>query len=169
MAPLNVLIIGAGKISRRHAAAWKKLTSGRIHITDTVESRSRQLAEEFEIEACVDPLESITSLEIDIVDVCVPTPFHSQYVLAALAEGCHVFVEKPLCLSTAEATKIVAAAQEADRHVQVGYLFRHHPTYQQVQQWLREGLLGEPHMALVRMGGRGSAAAWKHRRADGGG
>ncbi len=168
MESVNVLIVGAGKISRRHAAAWKGLTCGRVYVADIDPSRAVELAEELGIEAHED-VETALTVDVDVVDVCVPTPFHSQFVLDGLRSGKHVFVEKPLCLTGDEADDIVRVARESGKQVQVGYLFRHHPTYQQVKLWLADGLVGEPHMALVRMGGRGSAAAWKHRRADGGG
>lgn len=47
---------------------------------------------------------------IDAVSVCVPTPLHVEIALAALDQGKHVLVEKPVALSVAEAQPIVTAA-----------------------------------------------------------
>lgn len=169
MESLGVLIVGAGKIAARHAAAWQALAPGPIGVTDVVGENARLFAEDRGMEWIPDPLEAVRQSGQEIVDICVPTPFHAEYVLGALEAGKHVFVEKPLCLQRSEADRILLAAQEAGRHVQVGYLFRYHPAFLQTAEWLSAGLIGQPHLVLVRMGGRGSAAAWKHHKDEGGG
>ena len=170
MESVGVLIVGAGKIAGRHAAAWQSLTSGRVAVADAVEERARLFAEKLPgLSWESDPDAALERAEYDIIDICVPTPFHSHYALAALAAGKHVFGEKPLCDDVADAHRILEAARSSARHVQVGYLFRFHPSFIQVSDWLKAGLIGQPHMVLIRMGGRGSAALWKHRAGEGGG
>ncbi len=170
MESVGVLIVGAGKIAGRHASAWQSLTSGKVAVTDVVETRAKQFAENLPgLGWEPEPNTALGRAEYEIIDVCVPTPFHSHYVFAALASGKHVFVEKPLCDDVGDAQQILEAAHSSGRHVQVGYLFRFHPSFIQVSDWLRAGLIGNPHMVLIRMGGRGSAALWKHRSGEGGG
>ena len=52
----------------------------------------------------------IGNADVDIVDICVPTPDHADIVCAALAAGKHVFCEKPLCRDAAQMKRIAAAA-----------------------------------------------------------
>lgn len=52
---------------------------------------------------------------------------HAEEALAALRAGKHVFVEKPLCTTIAEADALAEAAQQADRVLQVGYMKMHDP------------------------------------------
>ena len=165
----SVLIVGAGKIAERHMKAWRELTTGDIGVYDVASDRAQAMARTLAGLHVTDSGEAISSDQYSIVDVCVPTPYHCEYVLQALAARRHVFVEKPLCLARAEAEEIVAAAERADRHVQVGYLLRHYPAFIQVAKWVAASLIGPLYLVMTRMGGRGSAAAWKHRRADGGG
>ena len=51
--------------------------------------------------------------DVDVVDICVPTPDHAEIVCAALSAGKHVFCEKPLCRDAAQMKKIIAAAKKA--------------------------------------------------------
>src|SRR4029077_18687464 len=81
-----------------------------------------------------------------------------------------------LCESAAEAEEISALAARSRRIGVVGYVYRHAPVFQQVGSILdgaaengRSAVLGQISVALMRIGGRGSAAVWKHRKADGGG
>ena len=57
---------------------------------------------------------------VDLVDLCVPTPLHPEQSVAALKAGKHVLCEKPLALSSAQAQRIVRAAEVGARHVHAG-------------------------------------------------
>jgi predicted dehydrogenase len=64
---------------------------------------------------------------LDAVVVCSPHGTHAEIVLAALDAGLHVFVEKPMCITLADADAIVAARDRAGKVVQVGTMKRYDP------------------------------------------
>src|SRR5262249_1624295 len=64
---------------------------------------------------------------LDAVVVCSPHGTHAEVVLAALDAGLHVFVEKPMCITLADADSIVAARDRAGKGVQVGTMRRYPP------------------------------------------
>ena len=64
---------------------------------------------------------------VDAVVVCSPHGTHARVVLDALAAGVHVFVEKPMCITLADADAIVAARDSAEKVVQVGTMKRFDP------------------------------------------
>jgi predicted dehydrogenase len=68
--------------------------------------------------------------------VCSPDATHAEIVLDALAAGLHVLVEKPLCLTTEDADRIVAARDGSALVVQVGYMKRFDPAYEALQDEL---------------------------------
>ena len=65
------------------------------------------------IKGYTDPREMIGNAEVDVIDVCLPTPAHVEVVTAALAAGKHVLCEKPMARTAADARKIAAAAASA--------------------------------------------------------
>jgi len=166
---VRIGVIGAGKIAQRHIAAYRQIGCHEIFIADVNRQIAHQCAAEWEIQDVEDPAALIRRTDLDAIDVCAPTPFHASYVIAALESGKHVFCEKPLCLTTEEAYRIQEAAQCADRIVMTGYLYRFYPAFQFVKNVLDQHIIGSPYMALIRVGGRGSAAPWKHREGQGGG
>lgn len=103
------------------------------------------------------------------MDVCTPTPTHADFITTALRSGKHIFCEKPLARNLDEALEIEEVAAETGRVVMVGYLYRFHPAFQYVYDVLKQGVIGDPYFAQLRLGGRGSHKAWKHNASTGGG
>jgi predicted dehydrogenase len=64
---------------------------------------------------------------LDAVVVTSPAGTHADVVLAALDAGLHVFVEKPMCITVADADAIIAARDRAGKVVQVGTMKRYDP------------------------------------------
>jgi predicted dehydrogenase len=64
---------------------------------------------------------------LDAVVVCSPHGTHAEVVLAALNSGLHVFVEKPMCITLADADAILAARDRTRKVVQVGTMKRYDP------------------------------------------
>src|SRR5262249_38405838 len=65
--------------------------------------------------------------DLDVLAVATPDHLHTAPTLAALERGCHVIVEKPMCLEMEEADRIVAAARERGRVVCVDMHKRYDP------------------------------------------
>jgi len=76
--------------------------------------------------------------------VAVATPAEAHHALAreALMAGKHVFVEKPLALTVAEAEDLCRLAEQLDRRLMVGHLLQYHPAFLALRQLVREGRLG---------------------------
>lgn len=75
--------------------------------------------------------------DIDAVIVC-PAGSHAPASIAAAQAGKHVFVEKPMCYTVAEAEAMVAAARDHGTILQVGYMKRHDPGYVYARDRIRE-------------------------------
>jgi len=90
-------------------------------------------AEEFPdqpVEACYGDsvwADIISKHKPDVLFVATPDHLHAQPILDALAAGCDVITEKPLCLTTSEADQIIAKGKEAGRVVAVDMHKRYDP------------------------------------------
>jgi len=80
----------------------------------------------------------LRSPDVDAVLVTNPHAYHTEVVQAACAAGKHVFVEKPMCLTLAEADAIIAAQARAGVTVQVGYMRRYAPAFVEACCLVRE-------------------------------
>ena len=80
---------------------------------------------------------------IDAVVLATPAVAHAAQAQAALACGKHVFVEKPMALSTADAEAVVAAAARAQKTLMVGHLMLYHPGYERLRELVRGGEIGD--------------------------
>ena len=85
--------------------------------------------------------------DLEAVLVANPDEFHAEAVLAAVAAGKDVLVEKPMCLGLRDCDEIVAAADANGAIVQVGYMRSHAPALAEAKRALGE--LGEIRFARV--------------------
>lgn len=80
---------------------------------------------------------------IEAVVIATETPTHVPLAEAALRAGKHVFVEKPLAPTAADAERLVALADARDRRLMVGHLLRYHPAFRHVEGLVESGELGD--------------------------
>jgi hypothetical protein len=73
---------------------------------------------------------------LEAVVICSPAGTHAEIALAALDAGVHVLVEKPMCITLADADAIVAARDRTGKVVQVGYMKRHDPAVERLYEEL---------------------------------
>jgi predicted dehydrogenase len=81
--------------------------------------------------------------ELDAIAVASSVPSHHPLGLRALAAGKHVFIEKPLAASVADARELVEAAEQAGRLLMVGHLLLFHPALKVVHGLIDSGELGD--------------------------
>ena len=76
--------------------------------------------------------------DVDAVLVANPHAYHSEVVLAALAAGKHVLVEKPMCLTLREADAVIEAQRKTGLTVQVGTMRRYADAFLRAVRLVRE-------------------------------
>jgi len=84
----------------------------------------------------------ILESDVDAVDICLPTEFHCEATLAALARGKHVLVEKPMGLTEGECTEMLAAAGRAGKTLMVAHVLRFWPEYLELRRFFDNAELG---------------------------
>ena len=80
---------------------------------------------------------------LDAVVLAVPAAHHYALAKKALEQGKHVYVEKPMTLSSTDAAHLVELAAERDRILMVGHLLEYHPAVQMLRRLIEAGDLGD--------------------------
>jgi len=80
---------------------------------------------------------------IDAVVVALPAKLHYKIAMEALEAGKHVFVEKPLALSSEECLQLIHMAEKRDRVLMVGHTFEYNPAVNVLKEEVEKGALGE--------------------------
>jgi predicted dehydrogenase len=163
---VDIGVFGCGKIAEKHFNAYEKIDGVNIVATD-IDPEKRSVVEGRDIEWCPDP--EILFDDVDAVDICTPVSTHGELIFDALAADKDIFCEKPLAENADEARAIQQEATQSEGSLIVGYLYRYHPAFEFAQSVLAKDIIGDPYYAIFRVGGRGSASTWKHKKSTGGG
>ena len=99
------------------------------------------------IEACDDFAQLLNHPDIDAIVLATPASVHFEQARAALSADKHVFVEKPLAMTTAEAEQLTAVAQQKNLRLMVGHTFLYNDAVRWVKDYIDRGELGEVYYA----------------------
>ncbi|AEE95932.1 Gfo/Idh/MocA family protein [Mahella australiensis] len=81
--------------------------------------------------------------DIDLIDITAPSNAHKDIAIAAAQAGKHVFCEKPLALTLADAREILAAVEKSGVKHMIGFNYRRAPAIQLIKKLIDEGKLGK--------------------------
>ena len=124
--PIACGVVGVGYLGRHHLRIYQELESCRlIGFCEVDPDRAREVADQYGCER----FGSIRELAevCQAVSVVVPTDKHCEIAVPLLEAGCHLLIEKPLCVSSREAEMILHAAERNDRIIQVGHVEHYNP------------------------------------------
>lgn len=149
---MNVLLVGLGRWGEKHLRVLGEV-GATVWIADVSAERRRwALAHGVNAAHAVDDYRAALA-DVEAVDVVTPADSHLTIAEACLRAGKHCFVEKPLTRTVGEARRLLAAAREMGRVVQVGHIFRFHPVTAAVEEALHAGRVGAIRYATGRFSG----------------
>jgi len=154
----RVVIVGVGLMGRRHARVVTQ-NSGALVLAGAYDLDVHQAAaasRAWGVPAFRSEEEAIDNA--DLVLIASPIATHARIAMSALAAGRHVFVEKPICASLAEAHAVLALAARAERHVFVGHSERFNPVVRALARLLRGDEVASIELHRI---GSGRAAAMR--------
>ncbi len=111
--PFRVLVAGCGNMGASHARAYHKMPEFEIVglVSRGPESRAKLSQELGGLPEFADFYEALKATKPDVVSINTYPETHAPYARAAIEAGCHVFCEKPLAETVAEAQSIVDLAR----------------------------------------------------------
>ena len=162
--PLRVLVVGCGNMGGSHAMAYHTIDGFEIcGIVSTGKSKellNEKLGGNYSLFSDYE-----TALEATKPDaVCISTypDTHEAFAIKAFEKGCHVFIEKPVADTVAGAERVVAAAKKAKKKLVVGYILRHHPSWEKFIELAQQ--LGKPLVMRMNLNQQSHGYMWTVHR-----
>jgi predicted dehydrogenase len=158
---LKTIVVGCGNMGSSHAKAYHGIPGFElVGLVDKFPgNRSRLAAELGGVPEYDDYDAALAAARPDCVAICTYPDTHAALTLKAFAAGAHVFVEKPVATTVAEAEHVVAEAKRAGRKLVIGYILRHHPS------WLKfieiAQTLGKPLVMRMNLNQQSAGTQWQ--------
>ncbi|WBU56641.1 Gfo/Idh/MocA family protein [Paracoccus sediminicola] len=159
---IRVLVAGLGQMGQSHALAYHH--SPEFEIVGLVNRSTPDLPDAltgYPLSGDFD--EALAELKPDLVCVATYSDSHADYAVSAMKAGAHVFVEKPLATTVEDAKRVVDCASATGRKLVVGYILRHHPSWQRLIEEARD--LGGPYVFRLNLNQQSSGPSWDVHKA----
>src|SRR5689334_11044303 len=162
--PLRVLVAGCGNMGASHARAYHKMPEFEVVGLVSRGPKSRQaISKELGgVPEFSDYYSALATSQPDVVSINTYPETHAAYAKAAIEADCHVFCEKPLAETVAEAQSIVDAAREKRRKLVIGYILRVHPAWIKFIEIART--LGKPLVMRMNLNQQSHGYMWDVHR-----
>jgi predicted dehydrogenase len=161
---IRVLVVGCGNMGASHATAFHTIDGFQIcGIVSTGKSKevlNAKLGGGYELFSDYD--QALAKTKPDAVCISTYPDTHEAFAIKAFEKGCHVFIEKPVADTVAGAERVVTAAKKANRKLVVGYILRHHPSWEKFIELSRQ--LGKPLVMRMNLNQQSHGIMWDVHR-----
>ena len=162
--PLRILVAGCGNMGASHATAYHNMEEfeicGLVSTGKTNEILNQKLSGGYPLFSNYE--EALKSTKPDAVSINTYPDTHESFATKAFEKGCHVFIEKPLADSVKGAERVVKAAKKAGKKLVVGYILRHHPSWEKFIELSQQ--LGKPLVMRMNLNQQSSGNMWTLHR-----
>jgi predicted dehydrogenase len=137
-------VIGVGQIGKHHLAAYAKIPGAQVvAVADINEAEARRVAQQYDIPHVYTNFRDLLQRgDIEAVDVALHNNLHAPVTLAAFEAGKHVYCEKPMAGSYADAAAMYAAAQQAGLKLSIQMFTPYQKEIRAARQLIDAGQLG---------------------------
>ena len=152
MKKLRIGLIGFGAMGKVHSFSVANLKfyypklpfDAEIYgVCTTSPERSKTIADTYGFTlAAKNEDELIYNDNVDIIDICTPNIYHYETIKKAIAAGKHIFCEKPLCVTSAQADEVARLAKESGLICNIVFNNRNMSAVMRAKEIIDEGRLG---------------------------
>ncbi len=162
--PVRVLVVGCGNMGASHATAYHHAEGfticGIVSTGKSKEVLNDKLGGGYPLFS--DYTEALAATRPDAVCISTYPDTHEEFAVKALEAGAHVFIEKPLADTVEGAERVVAASVKANKKVVVGYILRHHPSWEKFVELSHQ--LGKPLVMRMNLNQQSHGIMWDVHR-----
>ncbi len=180
---IKVGLIGIGGMGRMHYNCYnnnpdakivamcdvdeRKLQGDWSSIGLNIETEGSDIVDLSGIKTYSDYNELINDPDVQLVDICLPTPQHAQVTIAALKAGKDVLCEKPMAFTEAECAQMEEALAQSGRQLLIGHCLRYWPHYVKAKEIIDSGEHGKVLTARFHRAGGTPWWSWENWLATG--
>ena len=161
---IKILVVGCGNMGSSHAIAYHHIDGfeicGLVSQGNTKETLNQKLGNRYPLFNSME--EGMSATRPDAVCISTYPDTHEKFAVLAFENGCHVFIEKPLADSVEGAERVAAAAKKAGKKLVVGYILRHHPSWEKFVELTGE--LGKPLVMRMNLNQQSDGSMWTLHR-----
>jgi predicted dehydrogenase len=151
VAPVRVAVIGCGDWGKNLVREfYQSPQADLVSCCDTQDERLAGIQQAFpKIRGVTSAKPIFSDSSIEAVVIATPASTHAELTQQALEAGKHVFVEKPIALTPADAQRCIEVARTRRRRLMVGHLLRYHPAFLALKRVVDSGELGRVRYAYT--------------------
>ncbi|WP_163379251.1 Gfo/Idh/MocA family protein [Cyclobacterium sp. SYSU L10401] len=161
---IKILVVGCGNMGASHALAYHQLDGyeivGLVSGGKTKEVLNEKLGGGYALYD--DYFKAMDATNPDAVSISTYPDTHETFAVDAFERGCHVFVEKPLADTVEGARRVVNAARKNNKKLVVGYILRHHPSWEKFIEMSQK--LGKPLVMRMNLNQQSEDKMWTLHR-----
>jgi predicted dehydrogenase len=152
---LKAGLVGCGSLSQRGILPHLSLLDAQEHVrlvavVDAVGERARETAERFDVPAHFTGIEAmLAAVDVDLVLVATPISLHFPHAMAAIQAGKHVYIQKAMATTLAEANTLLEARDRAGIKLAAAPGYELFPTTRQMREIVADGILGPVYVAYT--------------------
>ncbi len=170
---VRMVVVGYGSafgMGHHHAESIRNTTGLELVGVCEPDDERRALAEETEGVPTYESMDEVVADDgVDMVALIVPHDVHAPLAIQAMEAGKHVITEKPMCVTTAEADAMIAAARANDVVLTVYHNRRWDSDFVTVKRLIDQGAIGEVFMVECAISGPRPLSGWRREEKHGGG
>lgn len=126
----RVALVGCGFMGKMHGTVYELLPNAEmVAAVDKYPERLAAYCDQFACRGYATLEDALAGELIDVVDVCLPTDLHSEFVLKAANAGKDVFCEKPMARTVAQAEEMANVCRDRGVRLMLGHCIRFWPEY----------------------------------------
>ena len=141
---LKVGVLGAGYLGKIHLRLLQESKSYDLIGFYDPDTETAKILTEEKGYTYFDTIDALIHA-VDVVDVVTPTSFHHEMAIQCLTAGKHVFIEKPITQTIAQAEELVQLADAKGLKGQVGHVERFNPAFKAIKQHIERPMFIEAH------------------------
>lgn len=144
MNPVKTAVIGTGHLGTYHSQKVSQIENAQlVAVVDPDQEKAKKLADQYSCESYSNYKDVLD--KVDAVLIAAPTPFHYEIAKDCINNGKHVFLEKPITETVAQAQELCDLAESNSVVLQVGHVERFNPALLSAKKQLKEPLFIECH------------------------